>query len=219
VRIFNLGRTTDARLHCRSSQVKHNLEPNIETDHSVKDAINKKMVNEENTMKYIFKGLGVAFLLALSFSYANAQIVNFNLEGEVTGTDDFFGANPFGLSVGNIITATGSYDDIYLTGSGYDDIELVSLNVSVGDTIYTEADANWLGSEISFLNGWFYGLYFDTEDNEFNSDYEFGGYMTNFDGEWTVYSESAPAVPVPAAVWLFGSGLLGLVGMARRKKA
>jgi len=30
----------------------------------------------------------------------------------------------------------------------------------------------------------------------------------------------APApVPVPAAAWLFGSGLLGLVGMARRKKA
>ncbi len=26
------------------------------------------------------------------------------------------------------------------------------------------------------------------------------------------------AVPVPAAVWLFGSGLLGLVGVARRKK-
>ena len=26
-------------------------------------------------------------------------------------------------------------------------------------------------------------------------------------------------IPVPAAVWLFGSGLLGLVGMARRKKA
>jgi hypothetical protein len=27
------------------------------------------------------------------------------------------------------------------------------------------------------------------------------------------------AVPIPAAVWLFGSGLLGLVGIARRKKA
>lgn len=27
------------------------------------------------------------------------------------------------------------------------------------------------------------------------------------------------AVPVPAAAWLFGSGLLGLVGMARRKSA
>jgi hypothetical protein len=30
---------------------------------------------------------------------------------------------------------------------------------------------------------------------------------------------SASAVPVPAAVWLFGSGLLGLVGVARRKQA
>ncbi len=30
----------------------------------------------------------------------------------------------------------------------------------------------------------------------------------------------APAVvPIPAAVWLFGSGLIGLVGIARRKKA
>jgi hypothetical protein len=28
-----------------------------------------------------------------------------------------------------------------------------------------------------------------------------------------------PAVPVPAAAWLFGSGLIGLVGVARRKKS
>ena len=28
-----------------------------------------------------------------------------------------------------------------------------------------------------------------------------------------------PPIPVPAAVWLFGSGLLGLIGIARRKKA
>lgn len=31
------------------------------------------------------------------------------------------------------------------------------------------------------------------------------------------YSMTITAVPVPAAVWLFGSGLLGLVGVARRK--
>jgi len=30
---------------------------------------------------------------------------------------------------------------------------------------------------------------------------------------------SVSAIPVPAAVWLFGSGLLGLVGVGRRKKA
>jgi hypothetical protein len=34
----------------------------------------------------------------------------------------------------------------------------------------------------------------------------------------TPYPTFAPsAVPVPAAVWLFGSGLLGLIGIARRK--
>ena len=32
-------------------------------------------------------------------------------------------------------------------------------------------------------------------------------------------SDWVGAVPVPAAVWLFGSGLLGLVGIARRRRA
>jgi len=36
---------------------------------------------------------------------------------------------------------------------------------------------------------------------------------------WAVQSGDVSAVPVPAAVWLFGSGLIGLAGIARRKKA
>jgi len=36
---------------------------------------------------------------------------------------------------------------------------------------------------------------------------------------WAVRSGDVSAVPVPAAMWLFGSGLLGLVGVARRKSA
>ncbi|MCP4042838.1 MAG: VPLPA-CTERM sorting domain-containing protein, partial [Gammaproteobacteria bacterium] len=31
-------------------------------------------------------------------------------------------------------------------------------------------------------------------------------------------SGDVSAVPVPAAVWLFGSGLIGLLGVARRKR-
>jgi hypothetical protein len=38
-------------------------------------------------------------------------------------------------------------------------------------------------------------------------------------GNWIVREASTPAaVPIPAAVWLFGSGLLGFIGTARRRK-
>ena len=50
----------------------------------------------------------------------------------------------------------------------------------------------------------------------------FSGFNANFDIT-SVYFDSfvtAPAsVPVPAAVWLFGSGLLGLAGFLRRKRS
>lgn len=45
----------------------------------------------------------------------------------------------------------------------------------------------------------------------------------NIIGELTMtYRELAPPpamVPIPAALWLFGSGLLGLAGLARKKSS
>lgn len=48
------------------------------------------------------------------------------------------------------------------------------------------------------------GPFYDTQYGGFNFNFNLKGTMT--------------VVPIPAAVWLFGSGLLGLLGMAGRKK-
>lgn len=44
------------------------------------------------------------------------------------------------------------------------------------------------------------------------------GYIGDYTGTLSVTYTFDP-VPIPAAVWLFGSGLLGLIGVARRKKS
>jgi hypothetical protein len=64
--------------------------------------------------------------------------------------------------------------------------------------------------------------------NEFNSDdiwvfrFTAGDQFRANEGNsvygWAVRSGDVGAVPVPAAVWLFGSGLIGLLGLARRKR-
>ena len=43
--------------------------------------------------------------------------------------------------------------------------------------------------------------------------------INNLNGyAWAVQSGNAGVVPVPAAVWLFGSGLLALVGFGRQRR-
>ena len=62
-----------------------------------------------------------------------------------------------------------------------------------------------LGGVTYDVCGGYYGGYADCTGG-------FTAYVTNADFDNT-------AIPVPAAVWLFGSGLLGLVGIARRRRA
>ena len=59
------------------------------------------------------------------------------------------------------------------------------------------------------------------DPSEDNGAAGFGGWTAQwyYVGTLTDFTAPPAVVPVPAAVWLFGSGLLGLVGVARRKKA
>ena len=62
-----------------------------------------------------------------------------------------------------------------------------------------------------------YSLYNDLSNvPEVNAD----GLIVNYDENGNpVVVQDLSAVPIPAAVWLFGSGLLGLLGVVRRKRA
>jgi hypothetical protein len=57
--------------------------------------------------------------------------------------------------------------------------------------------------------GYFFGFANGYQGADYNEDSVFYA--------WAVRDGDVSAVPVPAAAWLFGSGLLGLVGIARRR--
>jgi hypothetical protein len=68
----------------------------------------------------------------------------------------------------------------------------------------------WFGTEFDTNNAWFIFHNFGNNGNDRKNSKRHA---------WAVRSGDVPAVvPVPAAVWLFGSGLLGLIGIARRRK-
>lgn len=88
---------------------------------------------------------------------------------------------------------SGGADSLFGTLSGYNDgVEVWTINTSLnGSYEYYEAQAGAIDElKLGF------GNYFLVDD--------------------LVLNEMSP-VPVPAAAWLFGSGLIGLVGLARRK--
>ena len=166
--------------------------------------------------------------LAMGMGAAQAALVNFTLTGEVDAAAD--SGNVFGLDFFDTITATGTFDDSVLSsgtgtisfGSGSGN----SLTLNVGTQTFSAADDDGYATGFPQLSlnagafsgfnfatsfstmSWFdsQGPWFDGEDDDFNL----------VSGTWINF-ETTAVVPVPAAVWLFGSGLLGLVGIARRK--
>jgi len=168
-------------------------------------------------------------LLALA-STSQAALVNFSLTGDV----DFWADSPndYGLDMGDTISVSGTFDDSALTG-GTGTISFGSgsgntLTIMAGSMTFSETDDNQFASgypRLSLLAGGFDGLNYTAD---FGTISYFGSLGMAFDaydeadnwvsGTWDAASFSMSAVPVPAAIWLFGSGVLGLVGMARRRQ-
>ena len=82
-------------------------------------------------------------------------------------------------------------------------------NQTVDGVLLTDVQPSyWSGTGSGSFGAWGFGFSGGFQNNlSKNRDFPYG---------WAV---RAGDVPIPAALWLFGSGLLGLIGMARRKKA
>ncbi len=170
-----------------------------------------------------------SLLLMFSLNSANAALVNYVITGDIVSGDDY-APNVFGLTSGDTITATGTFDDsVLVAGSGVIDFSMGSGNtmtINVGTETFTAANDIDYGSgtgpsiELSSLS--LYDFDFLAYAGTNGATVDFSSFFTTFDdfdqmfGDWRTTVEIT-AVPVPAAVWLFGSGLLALAGVARRK--
>lgn len=172
--------------------------------------------------------IAVSLILAMVTGNTYAALVNFT----VTGYADYWAdaGNAFGLAVDDAITATGTFDDSVLTG-GYGTIDFLSgsnsLTITVGSMTFYESDDDY-GSpemiitadpfdfELTFHNAMDGGGFFDSMFYIFDAEDASGNQVG---GTWYGESLTITAVPVPAAVWLFGSGLISLIGFARSRKS
>jgi hypothetical protein len=124
-----------------------------------------------------------------------------SVEINLTATGTVFAGNSFGFYMDTI---NGTfYSDTSLNGDLFDHMLAYQ---GTGDEITVGNNAPGVWSANEYILAW-EDLPVGSSDKDYN------------DMVLIVESVNPAVVPVPAAVWLFGSGLLGLVGVARRKKA
>ena len=78
--------------------------------------------------------------------------------------------------------------------------------------LFSNVQSGWYWSATEYTPSTNAAWYFDMFGG-----YQNAHYKSTSSSVWAVHSGDVSAVPLPTAVWLFGSGLLGLVGVARRK--
>ena len=153
--------------------------------------------------------------------YAASGTLNAAGTGTMQSEADFFGA-PWDAAqqTGYITSTSGSFAGT--TGLGAYDFSTDIANMTADQTA-VGVYFNWNGNnDIAVLAVFECAAGVCSGAATGEAGYTFGGMQT------APFLNAAPlfngtgdvsAVPVPAAVWLFGSGLVGLAGVARRRKA
>lgn len=161
----------------------------------------------------------IIFFILLTNS-AHSSLVNFNATGTVlTGPG-------FGLNSGESFSAIGVFDDLGgITGSGLEEFVLTSITINLNGTQFDFSMDTTGSPEISFNNNVFNGFNYTASSGSLGAPASLSSTGLNvtepgnvlFFGQWS--SVVLTPVPVPAAIWLFGSGVLGLAGVSRRKRS
>jgi len=175
-------------------------------------------------------GSGYELTIAADFTETVTSVINGNVTFNITGgsanlwfdtTPDFDFNNDTGFSAtnailtGTIVGGSGTLISGGLFGVTSIDIVVDSYdanvfspdNIVAGNSVFTLQITN--PTNAAFLDGIRNGAK-SVNGNTVDID----DLLLAADGNLALQ-----AVPIPAAVWLFASGLLGLVGMAKRRKA
>ncbi len=124
--------------------------------------------------------------------------------------------SPSSVSPPEAVCRDNQYAHLYYYGAGTTSGSGVT-SASPGPFSNVQAESYWSSTEqpgASSPSAWRFN---------FNSDTSAGGGAQNTSFKTishyalAVHSGNAGAVPVPATIWLFGSGLLGLIGVARQR--
>jgi hypothetical protein len=112
-----------------------------------------------------------------------------------------------------LIGAAGGEVTFTANGSDWD------ATFSGGGSITLSGDANFsLGMSWDGGTTWYGDSYFELAGGSPDTyQIDFDGMYNERDIQGTTLAVDLQPVPVPAAVWLFGTGLIGLVGVARRR--
>ena len=157
------------------------------------------------TFSYSLSG-GAMIMVDDSF----ATTSNFNYLGTNDGSGAFVSGDAFTINFDQSMRAIGLY---VLSDAEFFDDDF-TITTSSGQSVGNLASANLLLSD-GFTYASYVGLIEDDFTQGFNSitlSSIDAGFLFNVD------DISVSAVPLPAAAWLFGSGLLGLAGISRRAK-
>jgi len=171
-------------------------------------------------------------LIALS-PIANADVVAPALEIGDLGAGDFISGDATSLIIDgtgtSIITDFGppitfidiaDVDFVLTADRGSNDgVDYLFTNGSITAGTYINTTFDTLSMSVDPMLG-FASFWADLANGgRIEGGFMLAGDIASTFGGDTLIAKAGPVVPVPAAVWLFGSGLIGLVGVARRKKS